>query len=363
MTADIRIENLSLRLGGFRLRGLSLSLGAGEILALLGPNGAGKSVSLETIAGFHRLESGRIFIRGRDATNLPPERRKIGLIFQNYSLFPHLSVARNILFGFDARRAARRAAETPLSRLDLAGLLDYFGIAHLADRAPQDLSPGESQRVALARTFASAPDLFLFDEPFSALDAQTRTALRRDLDRFLREARIPAIFVTHNHEDVRMLGDRIAVMRAGEIVQSGTAREVFHAPSDPFVAAFVGIENILPGRVLGEAGGLCIVEIAGISIRAAAPGRTRGSAVHVCIRSEDIELCAPSSTGRAEGETNRLQARVAAVVEQGLLYKVTLDCGFLLDAYLTAREMRKMSLTLDARLELEFAPGAAHLVG
>lgn len=361
MMPDVAIEKLSLALGAFRLREVTLTIEEGEILALLGPNGAGKSVTLETIAGFHRPLSGRIAIHGRDAAPLPPERRNIGLIFQNYSLFPHLTVAQNIAFGFRARRLAKRKGETPFSRLDLAGLLDYFGIEPLAARAPTGLSPGESQRVALARAFAAAPDLFLFDEPFSALDAQTRATLRGDLGRFLREARVPAIFVTHNHEDVAALGDKIAVMRAGAIIQSGSAAAIFRTPADIFVADFIGIENIVAGEIVASAADHSLVRVGPAMIRATASPCAIGTKIHLCLRAADVELypleAAPSGAG-----TNLLPARIKEVTEQPLLYKVTLDCGFDLVTYLTAREMRRLGVAGGGKVAIGFAPGATHLI-
>ncbi|HTT78451.1 MAG TPA: ATP-binding cassette domain-containing protein, partial [Stellaceae bacterium] len=173
MTLAAAVEGASLRLGDFALRDLDLALGRGEILVLLGPNGAGKSVSLEMIAGFHRPQRGRILVAGDDVTRLPPERRGIGLVVQDFGLFPHLTVAANVAFGRPG--------------VDIAALLKQVGIGHLAARRPGNLSAGERQRTALARALAIRPLLFLFDEPFSALDARTRTGLRDELKSFLRD--------------------------------------------------------------------------------------------------------------------------------------------------------------------------------
>ncbi|MGH7068042.1 MAG: ABC transporter ATP-binding protein, partial [Acetobacteraceae bacterium] len=211
----IAVEDLSLQLGAFALNHVRLAVAPGEILALLGPNGAGKSTTLETIAGFHRPREGRILIAGRDVTLLPPERRDVGLVFQNYGLFPHLTVAANVAFSLGAKGAphARRAAP------EIRRLLARFGIEHLAHRYPHDLSPGEKQRTALARALVREPELFLFDEPFAALDARTREGLRDELGAFLRDAGIPAIFVTHDQADATVLADRVAIMNCGAIAQ------------------------------------------------------------------------------------------------------------------------------------------------
>ena len=249
----VSVEGLSLALGGFALRDVTLEVATGGVLVLLGPNGAGKSVTVETIAGFHRPTTGRIVINGREVTRLPPEHRRVSLVFQNFGLFPHLSVAQNVAIGMRRQTEALRGnSRVPLG--DPPALLAYFSIAHLADRKPCNLSAGERQRASLARALATRPNLLLFDEPFSALDALTHEQLRHDLDHFVREAGIPAIFVTHDHIDARVLADRIAVIKDGMIVQQGTTAEVFERPHDAFVAAFVGFENVLTGEVTGGAG-------------------------------------------------------------------------------------------------------------
>ncbi len=350
--AAVAIEDLSLRLGGFALKRVGFRLAPGEILVILGPNGAGKSLTLETIAGFHRADSGRIMIGGRDVTGLPPERRKIGLMFQDFGLFPHLSVARNIAVGLAANRASRRSP---------AEVLSDFGIAHLARRDPQQLSAGEKQRVALARALAAEPDLFLFDEPFSALDPQTRDRLRRDLDAFLRKSRVPAIFVTHDLDDARALADLIAVMRDGAIVQSGIAAAVFETPADRFVAEFVGFDNILAGRIAGKPGDRLTIALAGTLIDAAAGNAALdlGCEVWLCIRAEDIDL---HPIGCSRDGFNRLTGRVLAVAKEGMLTRIRLDCGFPLHACAMARQVRDMGLAAGTEIEAEIAPGAIHVI-
>jgi len=182
-------------------------------------------------------------------TSLPPERRRVGLVFQNFGLFPHFTVAGNVSLGLHARRRVGRAQATR----GVGELLAQFGIAHLSDRYPQDLSPGEKQRVALARGLAAQPDLFLFDEPFSALDARTRDALRDELKTFLRQSGAPAIFVSHDQTDAALLADRVAVMNRGEILQIGAVPEVFRKPVNAFVAEFTGMENISRGACWAKA--------------------------------------------------------------------------------------------------------------
>ena len=355
MTAGaVAVENLSLRLGGFALKQLDFAVQTGETLAILGPNGAGKSVTLETIAGFHRPDSGRIAIGGRDVTRLPPERRNVGLLFQDFGLFPHLTVAANVAVGLRARRRS-----TP--RRDLAELLADLGIARLARRHPLGLSPGEKQRVALARALAAEPDLFLFDEPFSALDAQTCERLRGDLESFLRSSGVPAIFVTHNHGDALALADRVMVLRDGSIVQSGPVARIFAAPADRFVAEFVGFDNILPGRIAGRSGEVVTIAVADKLIDVAAANVAEGCerAVWLCVRAEDIDLYPPVP---APGARARLRAWIVAVKEAGMLTRIVLDCGFPLQVCAMARHVRTIGLTIGAAIDAGLIPGAAHVI-
>jgi ABC-type sulfate/molybdate transport systems ATPase subunit len=274
MRPAVAVEALTVTLGAFRLGPLDFAVAPGELLVILGPNGAGKSVTLEAIAGFHRPDAGRVLLAGRDVTRLPPERRRVGLVVQNFGLFPHLTVAQNVAL---ARRSANAASVPPTGLPppgDTAAWLDYFGVAPLADRTPEDLSPGEKQRVALARTLAAAPELFLFDEPFSALDSPTREQLREELLAFLRALALPAIFVTHDCNDALRLADRVVVLRAGALVQNAPAAEVFRKPANSFVASFLGVENILDARMIGMSDGLAMLAVGDQTLRAATAAPT-----------------------------------------------------------------------------------------
>jgi molybdate/tungstate transport system ATP-binding protein len=355
------VEHLSLTLGGFALREVDLAVEPGEILVLLGPNGAGKSVTLETIAGFHRPRAGRIVIGGRDVTQLVPERRHVGLVFQNFGLFPHLSVAKNVALGLRARRGAEATAAEGALR-DVAGWLDYFGIAHLAERAPHTLSAGEQQRASLARVFANRPELFLFDEPFSALDARTRDQLRHELGGFLRAASAPSILVTHDHLDARALADRIAVMKDGAVAQQGTVDDIFRRPVNRFIADFVGIENVIEARIEGRSDGLLC--LAAGSCRLVA--RDHAIAPHAgiataCIRADDIRLRALRRVAESPANLNRLEGAITAMTDLGPLTRVTLDCGIDLIAYVLTRQVPESGLRPGATVEAEVAANAIHI--
>ena len=357
--AAIAVEALTLRLGTFRLDGIDLALGAGEILVVLGPNGAGKSVTLETIAGFHRPERGRVRIGGRDVTTLPPERRNIGFVVQNFGLFPHLTVEGNVAIA--RRRPAGPLDTSPPGAGDPSALLNYFGVAHLARRAPAALSPGEKQRVALARALAGAPELFLFDEPFSALDTQTRSQLRGELKSFLRRLNIPAIFVTHDQTDALALADTMVVLRQGRVVQSGTAAAIFARPTDPAIARFVGVDNILDGRILESAGGMATVDVGNdkiLRVAACSAAVAVGTTVRLAIRAEEVAI------GPTLGapDVNRLDGAITALRELGPLTTIEIDCGFALKAYLLAPQARALRLGVGDGVTAQIAPAAIHVM-
>jgi molybdate/tungstate transport system ATP-binding protein len=362
MNSLTSIENLSLRLGRFALRRIDLSVAAGEILVLLGPNGAGKSVTLETIAGFHRPNTGRIVIAGRDVTHLPPERRRVGLVFQNFALFPHLTVAQNVEI------AAGRSGTTPRANPavplgDPDALLSYFSIAHLANRRPQHLSAGEKQRTGLARAFAARPELLLFDEPFSSLDAPTHELLRRDLGAFVRAAAIPAIFVTHDPVDAQALADRVALITDGTLLQHGSAAEVFERPVSGGVARLVGWENVLNGEVESSDGKKVGVRVGGAVVEARMPtGGKRGQQVAVCIKAEDVRLHREESTPRDDaGLANRYRGRVVALTNFGPLTSVALDCSFALRSYVMTGQLSRTGISVGDDVIIGIEPRAVHL--
>ena len=360
MTAGIAVEGLSLTLGAFRLDGIDFAASRGEILVILGPNGSGKSVTLETIAGFHRPDSGRVRIAGRDVTALPPERRKIGFVVQNFGLFPHLDVEANVAIARRRDNGGRGTSARPLPG-DPAALLGHFGVAHLARRLPADLSPGEKQRVALARAVAGAPDLFLFDEPFSALDAQTRAELRDELRSFLRELSIPAIFVTHDHIEALTLADQIVVLRGGAMLQRGSAAEVFQRPASSAVARFIGVENILDGRIAEIGGGIAVIAVGAQTLHAAAPAGV-GTAVRLCIRAEDVAIVPSAEARTAAPKPNRLNGKIVGLRCLGALVCLEIDAGFPLKSYLLGPQARAMNLGVGDRVVAQIAEHAIHLM-
>src|SRR5262249_54153844 len=261
----LEIEDLRVRYGEHRaLDGVSFAVEPGERLCLLGPSGCGKTTTLQVVAGFIVPDSGVGRIAGRGVLRQPPEQRNIGVMFQNYALFPHLSVQDNVAFGL---RMRRRPAEEIRRRVGEA--LDLVRLGHAAAKQPRMLSGGEQQRIAFARAIVIQPSLLLLDEPFSNLDARLRQEMRSELLGLLQELKIATIMVTHDQEEAMAIADRIALMRAGRIEQLGNASEIYAAPRNLFVARFVGESNVLDGRVAPSDGRADAVDVPGI-------GRLRG---------------------------------------------------------------------------------------
>lgn len=274
-TAVVALENVSRSFGGlFALRELSLSIAAGEFFSLLGPSGSGKSTTLRLIAGFERPDAGRILLQGRDLTEAPPHRRPVNTVFQNYALFPHLSVWDNVAFGPRSRQLA--AAEI---RLRVGEALEVVRLSELARRRPHELSGGEQQRVALARALVNAPSALLLDEPLAALDPDLRRRMRAELQRIQREVGITFLLVTHDREEALSLSDRLAVLHQGRLEQVGTPRQLYNHPCSAVVATFLGTANLLPD---GSAGGLRLLRPERLRLRETPPLQgERGLRAHV----------------------------------------------------------------------------------
>ena len=248
--AGIRIENLGLSFGSTQvLKGVNLEIQPGEFFAFLGPSGSGKSTLLRAIAGFGPEPSGRILIGDKDIARLPPWQRNVGMVFQNYALWPHMSIRRNVAFGLEERKLAK---DDIRQRVDDA--LDLVGLKHLAERRPSQLSGGQQQRIALARTLVVEPRVLLLDEPLSNLDANLRVQMRGELLALQRELGLTTIFVTHDQEEANTTSDRIAVLDQGVIQQVGSPVGLYDEPVNRFVASFLGTANILDGSIRRQDG-------------------------------------------------------------------------------------------------------------
>lgn len=262
---------------------VSFELEKREFLSLLGPSGCGKTTILRLIAGFERPDAGQILLDGRKLLPVPPEKRQIGFVFQNYALFPHMTVARNIAYGvrFDRRIDTQRRVEELLDLVDLRGF---------ERRRPAELSSGQSQRVALARALAPKPAILLLDEPLSALDAKLRESLRSEIRRIQQEIRLSAIYVTHDQEEALALSDRIGVINEGRIEQIGTPKAIYRHPETTFVASFIGHTNRLEGIVIGYVDECMQVKVGRDVLLVADSGAASGTRVTLFIKEEDLHL-------------------------------------------------------------------------
>jgi spermidine/putrescine transport system ATP-binding protein len=276
--------------GFVALKGVSLEIRANEFFTLLGPSGCGKTTLLRMIAGFETVTEGEIFLYGEEIETLSPNQRPVNTVFQQYALFPHMTVAENIAFGMQMLRRPREAV-----RARVADMLDLVQLTEFAARRPAQLSGGQQQRVALARALAPSPKVLLLDEPLSALDLKLRQAMRVELKQIQRETGITFIFVTHDQEEALTMSDRIAVMSAGEVQQSGPARAIYERPRNRFVANFIGETNLLDVRIEESRDGHALCRLAGGATLLAEPADERdvSGSGHVSIRPERLSLVPP----------------------------------------------------------------------
>ena len=245
MSNEVIIRDAVKRYGDFTaLNGVSLNIKEGEFFTLLGPSGCGKTTLLRMIAGFNSIEGGDFYFGEKRINDVPAHKRDIGMVFQNYAIFPHLTVKENVAYGLKARKVGKQEMETRVSEA-----LELVQISHLADRKPNELSGGQQQRVALARAFVIEPSVLLMDEPLSNLDAKLRVQMRTVIKKLQRRLGITTIYVTHDQEEALAISDRIAVMKDGNIMQIGTPNEIYAKPQNPFVAGFIGVSNFLDCEV------------------------------------------------------------------------------------------------------------------
>jgi putative spermidine/putrescine transport system ATP-binding protein len=309
---EVRLDDLRRSYAGVSaLNGLSLTLAPGELVALLGPSGCGKTTAMRLVAGLEEADSGRVMFGGRDVTGLPANKRDVGMVFQAYSLFPHMTAQQNVAFGLDlhkvnAAERKRRSGE----------MLELVGLSGFANRYAHQLSGGQQQRVALARALAIQPTVLLLDEPLSALDAKVRSRLRDEIRRVQLEVGTTTLFVTHDQEEALAIADRVGVMNAGHLEQLDSPTAIYSKPATPFVAEFVGLTNRIPGTVK-----FGVVEVRGTELPLVQPDAPTGPAVAL-VRPEAVSLA-------SEGESvpGPLIGTVITVVFLGATSRVTVDLG------------------------------------
>ncbi len=345
----IRIEHISKDLGEFFLKDVSLDIDEGDYFMVLGPTGAGKTILLETIAGIYRPDRGRIFLKDREITRLPPRDRHIGMVYQDYMLFPHLTVEKNITFGLKSRKAPKSTAGKKAEEL-----AELLGILQLMHRYPGTLSGGEKQRVAIARALIVEPEVLLLDEPLSALDSETKTKLREELRKLHSLTRITIVHVTHSFDETYLLGNQMAIMRKGEIAQVGGPAEVFSRPNSRFVAEFLGIGNLFKGEAVAE-NGLSYISINSTRIVSVV---SKTGPVHASVRPENILVSIKPLESSAR---NSFTGPIQEILDGGTIIKITVDIGLPLVAAITRRSFADMELKKGMRVYLTFKATDVHV--
>jgi spermidine/putrescine transport system ATP-binding protein len=341
------------------VRGVSLEIGQGEFYAFLGPSGCGKTTTLRMIAGFESPTQGVIRLSGREINREPPHRRNVNMVFQNYALFPHLTVFDNVAFSLQVKRVPMGEVRGRVSEA-----LDMVRLAGLERRKPAQLSGGQQQRVALARALVNRPAVLLLDEPLGALDQKLRKDMQLELKRLQREVGITFIYVTHDQEEALTMSDRIAVMHQGRVLQVGSPREIYDCPATRFVADFIGTMNFLTGGVLSEGDGAAVIEVADLGRFRAPPARglVAGQEVTLAIRPERIRLLGPDAP--AEGESLHGSLEEVLFVGNDTQYLVRLANG----GRLMAREQNQLPASRDLgfqvgqRVQVCWAPASVNLL-
>jgi spermidine/putrescine transport system ATP-binding protein len=296
--AEVDLQNVTKRFGEVTaVDSVSLSVFRGEFLILLGPSGCGKTTLLRMIAGFERADSGLVVLGGRDVTQLSPHQRDVTTVFQHYALFPHLNVFANVAFGLERRHVARDEI-----RGRVAAALEMVRLGGLDERQPSELSGGQQQRVALARALVVEPKVLLLDEPLAALDLKLRKQMQIELKSLQRRLGISFVYVTHDQEEALTMSDRIVVMNAGRIEQTGRAEEIYERPATEFVAGFIGVSNIIEGEVNEASGDLAVISVGAVRVRAQAHNVSAGDRVRMLIRPEKISISSDGEAGLISGK-------------------------------------------------------------
>ena len=353
----MKIENIIIRRGVVTVLDINeLSIAQGRILALIGPNGAGKSTLLLTLAGLLKPSRGGIYYQGLPVdtrASLVSLRQSVSVVFQE-PLLLNTSVHKNVALGLKFRHLSHDQIQKSVEEA-----LDYFGISSLAKRSAKTLSGGEAKRVSLARAFAIKPRLILMDEAFNSLDPPTRETLIDDLRHILEETKITAVLALHDREETLRLAQDVTVMATGKIVQSGTTSQIFNEPDSEFVASFVGTETILEGTVQSSNAGLMEISVAGKNIYAVGdflPGQN----VHCCLRPENIIVS--TETPDKISARNVFEAKVQKIIRQGFFYKLMLDCGFPLVAYITMPSCEDLGICEGSVISASFKATAIHVM-
>ena len=346
----IRIEDLCVDLGDFVLKDATLDIQEHEYFIILGPTGAGKTVLLETIAGLYPAKTGRIWVNSHEVTDAGPEERGVGFVYQDHVLFPHLSVIDNVTFGLRQRGMSKKTA-----RAEAQWVVDLLSISHLLNRKPDTLSGGEKQKVALARALVMHPKVLLLDEPLSALDPETREKVQRELRDIHANLKLTVIHVTHDFEEAVALGDRIAVIGDGRIVQVGVPEEIFRRPNSEFVARFAMTRNIFAGEIRDGDDECATIDVEGTRIAVASDMRGR---LNVSVRPEDILLSPQPFISSAR---NSFKGKITRVAPRGSIIYLTVNVPPEFICLVTRRSFEEMELAEGGDVYVTFKASAVHV--
>jgi len=346
----IAIKNLKVDLGDFLLNNINLEIDSGEYFIILGPTGAGKTVLLEAIAGLYPVLEGEIWVEGREIARLNPEKRRIGIVYQDYSLFPHLSVEENIAFGLKLRKCPKASIKEKVN--DIA---EIVGVTHLLERKPQTLSGGEQQKVAVARALVTEPEVLLLDEPLSALDPETNEMMQQELREVHWRTKVTIIHVTHDFEEAIALGHRVAVLNNGCIAQIGAPEEILRQPNSEFIAHFALSRNIFTGEAEeGEDGHACI-DVGGIKLRGVTDLRRE---VRLSLRPEDIIISKEPLHSTAR---NCFEGVVSDIAHRGAVVYVTVNVPPNFICLITRQSFEELELKKGVRIWITFKASAVHV--
>ncbi len=311
----LSVENFSVDLKEFKLKNISLSLDKGDYCTIIGPTGAGKTILLESIIGFHELESGRIFLGDKEITHQLPEKRKIGIVYQDYALMPHFTIYRNIEYGLD--KVYNKKTEKELIRKKITEISAALNIIHLLKRTPGTLSGGEQQRASLARALVVEPKMLLMDEPLSALDPSTRRETRILLKKIIKKIGMTVIHITHDFEDVWSFANKVSIFKGGEQIQFGTISDVFAKPKNDFVASFVGT-LLYEGKISEVTADYSAIDLNGLLLKSAEITDKKRE-VTVAIRPENI-IITDDITPYKSGRKNLFEAKLTDIISEGNVY-------------------------------------------
>ncbi len=339
----LEVKDLCVQMGNFFLKNISFDVKDGEYFVLLGPTGSGKTVLLESIAGLHAVTSGQVWINGKDVTELNLEKRKIGFAYQDYALYPHLPVRDNISFGLMWKNKKRQEIEKAVD-----SVVELLGIADLLEKRPWSLSGGQSQKIALARAIAIRPDLLLLDEPLSAVDSETKEDYERELKELHNHLKLTTIHVTHNFEEATSMGDRIAVIMDGQILQIGTPEQIFRQPNSEQVARFLMTRNIFDGEVTDSSEGQKVFSVEGTKLTVVT---TRQGRVHASVRPEDILI---SREPLHSSALNTLQGNITRIVDRGSVIYIKVNVPPEFTCLILRRLLKEMGLREKERVFITF---------